>query len=200
MIKLKDLLNEIKIKVLDGHLTATDKRAIKHMIEKQIWKGRVGKSDWFIKELGNGKYDITQKVKDKGLVPVAGTKFRISTYISKILVKENTLNESMYIAPLTVYWIELNGISKIVILQIEDNEVKFWHEKTSKIMTMKLNKASKLIERGSRKWAESGGGIAYPKIVKSLEKNFAGKKGLSTHNGAQKRNKGIMNIVNSLEK
>ena len=50
-------------------------------------KGRVGKSDWFIKDLGKGKYDITQKIKDKGLVPVAGTKFRISTYKSTIEVK-----------------------------------------------------------------------------------------------------------------
>ena len=87
MIKLKDLLKEIRIKVLSGHLTATDKRAVKHMIEKEIWKGRVGKSDWFIKDLGKGTYDITQKIKDKGLVPVAGTKFRISTYKSTIEVK-----------------------------------------------------------------------------------------------------------------
>jgi hypothetical protein len=87
MIKLKDLLKEIRIKVLSGHLTATDKRAVKHMIEKEIWKGRVGKSDWFIKDLGKGKYDITQKIKDKGLVPVAVTKFRISTYKSTIEVK-----------------------------------------------------------------------------------------------------------------
>jgi hypothetical protein len=79
MIKLKDLLSEIRIKVLSGHLTVTDKRAVKHMIEKKIWKGRVGKSDWFIKDLG--------KIKDKGLVPVAGTKFRISTYKSTIEVK-----------------------------------------------------------------------------------------------------------------
>ena len=87
MIKLMAFLNEIRIKVLSGHLTATDKRAVKHMIEKEIWKGRVGKSDWFIKDLGKGKYDITQKIKDKGLVPVAGTKFRISTYKSTIEVK-----------------------------------------------------------------------------------------------------------------
>ncbi len=88
MIKLKELLNEIRIKVLSGHLTVTDKRAIKHMIEKEIWQGRVGKSDWFIKDLGKGKYDITQKIKDKGLVPVRGTKFRISTYKSTIGVKK----------------------------------------------------------------------------------------------------------------
>jgi len=87
MKKLKDLLNEIRIKVLSGHLTATDKRVVAHMIEKEIWQGSVGKSNWFIKELGNGKYDITQQVKDKGLVPVPGSKFRISTYKSKIGVK-----------------------------------------------------------------------------------------------------------------
>jgi len=35
------------------------------------------------------------------------------------------LNESkMYIAPLTEYWMELNGISRIVVLQIEGNTIK----------------------------------------------------------------------------
>ncbi len=105
----------------------------------------------------------------------------------------------MYIAPLTEYWIEWNGFSRIVVLQIEGNEIKFLHDKTSKIITMKLNKATALIELGSKKWAYELGGFANPKIVKSLEKNFAGKKGLSTHNGAQKKLKSIMNIVNSLD-
>ena len=41
MIKLKDLLNEIRIKVLSGHLTVTDKRAVKHMIEKEIRLGNI---------------------------------------------------------------------------------------------------------------------------------------------------------------
>ena len=33
MIRLKDLLTEIKIKVLSGHLTAKDKKVVKQMLD-----------------------------------------------------------------------------------------------------------------------------------------------------------------------
>ena len=51
MIKLKDFINEIKIKVLDGHLTTKDKKVVKHFLDKGLDSGRVGKSDYFIKDL-----------------------------------------------------------------------------------------------------------------------------------------------------
>ena len=41
MIKLKDLITEIKIKVLDGHLTARDKQIVKHLLDKGLDSGRV---------------------------------------------------------------------------------------------------------------------------------------------------------------
>jgi hypothetical protein len=85
MIKLKDFINEIKIKVLDGHLTTKDKKVVKHFLDKGLDSGRVGKSDYFIKDLGKGKYEIIQKVKERGIGLGAGLILR--TYKSKILVK-----------------------------------------------------------------------------------------------------------------
>ena len=85
MIKLKDFVNEIKIKVLDGHLTTKDKKVVKHFLDKGLDSGRVGKSDYFIKDLGKGKYEIIQKVKERGIGLGAGLVLR--TYKSRILVK-----------------------------------------------------------------------------------------------------------------
>jgi|TARA_Y100000361_G_C10982186_1_gene249675 hypothetical protein len=85
MIKLKDFINEIKIKVLDGHLTTKDKKVVKHFLDKGLDSGRVGKSDYFIKDLGKGKYEIIQKVKERGIGLGAGLILR--TYKSRILVK-----------------------------------------------------------------------------------------------------------------
>jgi hypothetical protein len=85
MIKLKKLLTEIKIKVLDGHLTTKDKKVVKHFLDKGLDSGRVGKSDYFIKDLGKGKYEIIQKVKERGIGLGAGLILR--TYKTRILVK-----------------------------------------------------------------------------------------------------------------
>ena len=85
MIKLKDFINEIKIKVLDGHLTTKDKKVVKHFLDKGLDSGRVGKSEYFIKDLGKGKYEIIQKVKERGIGLGAGLILR--TYKSRILVK-----------------------------------------------------------------------------------------------------------------
>ena len=85
MIKFKDILNEIRIKVLDGHLTTKDKKVVKHFLDKGLDSGRVGKSDYFIKDLGKGKYEIIQKVKERGIGLGAGLILR--TYKTRILVK-----------------------------------------------------------------------------------------------------------------
>ena len=89
MIKLKDLITEIKIKVLSGHLTARDKQIVKHLLDKGLDSGRVNKKDWFIKDLGKGKYEVMHKVKERGIGLGAGLVLR--TYKSKILVKERSL-------------------------------------------------------------------------------------------------------------
>lgn len=85
MIRLKDILTEIRIKVLDGHLTVKDKKVVKHFLDKGLDSGRVGKSDYFLKDLGKGKYEVIQKVKERGIGLGAGLIMR--TYKSRILVK-----------------------------------------------------------------------------------------------------------------
>ena len=74
-----------RIKVLDGHLTTKDKKVVKHFLDKGLDSGRVGKSDYFIKDLGKGKYEIIQKVKERGIGLGAGLILR--TYKTRILVK-----------------------------------------------------------------------------------------------------------------
>jgi len=85
MIKLKDLITEIKIKVLDGHLTAKDKKVVKHLLDKGLDSGKVGKSEYYIKDLGKGKYEVIEKAKERGIGLGAGLVLR--THKSKILVK-----------------------------------------------------------------------------------------------------------------
>tara|TARA_X000001036_G_scaffold274710_1_gene255162 strand:- start:462 stop:1076 length:615 start_codon:yes stop_codon:yes gene_type:complete len=91
MIKLKDLISEIKIKVLSGHLTAKDKKVVKQMLDKKMDSGRVGKADYFIKDLGNNKYEITQRMMDAGIG--IGAKKVLRNYKSKIQIKESLITE-----------------------------------------------------------------------------------------------------------
>ena len=91
MIKLKNLLTEIKIKVLSGHLTALDKKVVKQMLVKKMDSGRVKKSDYFIKDLGKGQYEITQRTMDAGIG--LGSKKVLRNYKSKIQVKESLIIE-----------------------------------------------------------------------------------------------------------
>lgn len=72
-------LREKKITVLQGHLTAKDKAAIKALLASGLPNGRVGKKKYSITE-NNGLYAVSYKIKDKGLIPVPGSAFRISTY------------------------------------------------------------------------------------------------------------------------
>ena len=75
-MRLMDLINEMKIKVLSGHLTAKDKKIVKQMLDKKMDSGRVGKADYFIKNLGKEK-----KMTKKFLI------FMISKKDEKFLVK-----------------------------------------------------------------------------------------------------------------
>ena len=84
-MKLMDIINEMKIKVLSGHLTALDKKVVKQMLDKKMKSGRVKKTDYFIKDMGSGKYEITQRKMDAGIGIGAGKVLR--NYKSRIQVK-----------------------------------------------------------------------------------------------------------------
>lgn len=84
-MKLMDIINEMKIKVLSGHLTALDKKVVKQMLDKKMKSGRVKKTDYFIKDMGGGKYEITQRKMDAGIGIGAGKVLR--NYKSRIQVR-----------------------------------------------------------------------------------------------------------------
>lgn len=67
------------IKILEGHLTATDKKAINALLDAGALVGKVGKKTFCITEK-DGIYHATYHVKDRGLMPVPGSTLRISTY------------------------------------------------------------------------------------------------------------------------
>jgi len=67
------------ITVLQGHLTAKDKAAIKALLASGLTIGKVGRKTYAIIEK-HGLYEVSYKVKDKGLIPVPGTAYRISTH------------------------------------------------------------------------------------------------------------------------
>jgi len=52
-----------KIKVTKGHLTQTNKKAIKAMFDQDVMEGRVGKIDYFIKNIKDNQYTVTIKQK-----------------------------------------------------------------------------------------------------------------------------------------
>ena len=55
------------------------------MLDRKMDSGRVGKADYFIKNLGKGKYEITQRMMDVGIG--LGAKKVLRNYKSKIQVK-----------------------------------------------------------------------------------------------------------------
>ena len=93
MMEHSYLVNEMKIKVLSGHLTAKDKKIVKQMLNRKMDSGRVGKADYFIKNLGKDKYEITQRMMDAGIG--IGARKVLRNYKSKIQVKEGVILERM---------------------------------------------------------------------------------------------------------
>jgi hypothetical protein len=69
------------IKIIDGHLTATDKKAIQAILAAGLMEGKVGKSSYFISKNAN-LYTVKQVIKDRGIMPVPGSQLRWSTYTS----------------------------------------------------------------------------------------------------------------------
>ena len=93
MMEHSFLLNELKIKVLSGHLTAKDKKIVKQMLDRKMDSGRVGKADYFLKDLGKGQYEITQRMMDAGIG--IGARKVLRNYKSKIQIKEGLISERM---------------------------------------------------------------------------------------------------------
>lgn len=77
-----------KMKVLTGHLTAHEKKVIKAILRSAAQQApffgvsaSVGRKTYKISTVGNG-YSVVITQKDRGMMPVAGTKLRLSSYTS----------------------------------------------------------------------------------------------------------------------
>ena len=84
--KFNEYAKRVRIKTIDGHLTVTDIRAIKTLLFNGVYSGKVGKKTYSITE-ENGLYSVTQKVLDRGVIPVLGSKLRISTYLATFKIR-----------------------------------------------------------------------------------------------------------------
>ncbi|MDV3805254.1 hypothetical protein CMU35_08875 [Elizabethkingia anophelis] len=84
--RFNEYAKRVRIKTIDGHLTVTDIRAIKAMLFEQVFMGKVGKKTYSITE-GNGLYSVTQKVLNRGIMPVPGSKLRLTTYTATFRIK-----------------------------------------------------------------------------------------------------------------
>lgn len=79
------------MKVIEGHLTAVDKKAVKAILDAGQYSGKVGRATYKLVSgsIENGIEEIVVEkfIKDRGLIPVPGSPFRISKYVSKIQMK-----------------------------------------------------------------------------------------------------------------
>lgn len=70
--------------ILTGHLTATDKRNIKAILLAGVKTCKIGKFHYIVEKQANNTLHITKLVKDRGLIPCAGSPLRLSKYISTV--------------------------------------------------------------------------------------------------------------------
>ena len=73
------------MKVIKGHLTETHKKAIKTMLDMGLMEAKINRINYFISK--NEKvYTVNIVKKDRGLIPISGSKLRLSTYTSKFVL------------------------------------------------------------------------------------------------------------------
>jgi hypothetical protein len=86
----RDLILEASIKLTEPgsiqHLTATNTKAIKAILDAGLESGKVGKIEYYLKKVNDTDYELTIKQMDRGLGMV-GDKLRLSTYKGVISVK-----------------------------------------------------------------------------------------------------------------
>lgn len=70
----------MQIKTIKGYLTAKDKQVVKYMLQSKIRAGKAGKKEYYLMPKAENTYKLMIKVKDRGLIPCAGSPLRISFY------------------------------------------------------------------------------------------------------------------------
>ena len=73
------------MKVLTGHLTATEKRHIKALFEANLMAGKINRKMYFITE-NAGVYTVKVSQRDRGMMPVPGSPLRISVNTSTFIL------------------------------------------------------------------------------------------------------------------
>ena len=77
----------MRIEIIDGYLTASEKKVVKHMLDNEISAGKAGKRNFFI--VDKGEYtEVKIKVIDRGLIPCPGSPLRTTTYKHRIKLCE----------------------------------------------------------------------------------------------------------------
>lgn len=73
------------MKVLTGHLTNSDKKAIKEGLVSiptgAVLSFKSGRAYYYITEQ-NGTFTVKKQIKDRGMIPCPGSELRLSTYTS----------------------------------------------------------------------------------------------------------------------
>lgn len=67
------------MKVLTGYLTQTQKSSIEELFKRNLFSGKIGRTNYFITPLEGNQYSIKIVVNDRGLGWI-GEKLRTSTY------------------------------------------------------------------------------------------------------------------------
>ncbi len=66
------------MKVVTGHLTATNKAHIKHLLGINVLSAKIGRINYHITR-GPDAYNVNMVVKDRGLIPCPGSALRDRT-------------------------------------------------------------------------------------------------------------------------
>ncbi len=73
------------MKVIEGHLTVANKKAIKAILKANKTSGRVSNIDYHINK-DDEIYNVIIVKKDKGLIPCPGSLLRLSKYKAKFVL------------------------------------------------------------------------------------------------------------------
>jgi ABC-type hemin transport system ATPase subunit len=73
------------MKVLTGHLTATDKKVAKTMIQNSWWFAETKRTKYKLM-CENGVFTFQTTIRDRGMIPCPGSKLRTSTYKSTFTI------------------------------------------------------------------------------------------------------------------
>lgn len=73
------------MRVLEGHITATEKKHIKAILDADLEAGKIGRKTYYLKE-ENGVYTVRVKQMGRGLMPVPGSELREQFSTSKFTI------------------------------------------------------------------------------------------------------------------